>query len=269
MSITAFFSDNCRIFVLVILTGILGTIHNSPAQSFTIKPHVGYAQVSMADVNSSSRSRINALMDLTGNFVPYPDEFKGNYSGGIEISYHLENHYHLIFGTYYFRERNNLEYLSGTGSSSVQFQNNRTNELFEVHIGIKYFLRYQSWRRINFYFSGTAGFAFGWAESIFIYQDDVNSVNNKGEFSSNSITGYLSTGINLKLLTSIAIEPEIGYRFANLNQMDGRLSLSQNFNNDPNSLVDAVDPNYRTDASYDFSGFYANIGIIFSFSLFE
>jgi hypothetical protein len=208
-------------------------------------------------------------MDLTGNFVPYPDEFKGNYSGGIEISYHLENHYHLIFGTYYFRERNNLDYLSGTGSSLVQFQNNRTNELFEVNIGIKYFLRYQSWRRVNFYFSGTAGFAFGWAESIFIYQDEVNSVDNRGEFSSNSITGYLGAGMNLKLSTSIAIEPEIGYRFANLNQMDGKLALSQNFNNDPNLLIEAVDPNYRTDASYDFSGFYGNIGINFSFSLFE
>jgi len=218
-------------------------------------------------VNSASRSRIDALRALTSQNVPYPDGFSGNYSGGIQISYHLENNYYLIFGTYYFRETNNFGYFQPSGNNSVQFQNDRINELFEINLGIKYFLRYRSWSRINFYFSGTAGFAFGWAESIFIYLDGINSVDNKGDFSSSAITGYFSAGISFRISSTISLEPELGYRFANVNQMDGTLRLSQNFNNDPNLLVNATDNNYQTEANYDFSGFYLNLGVNFQLTI--
>jgi hypothetical protein len=223
----------------------------------------------MEQVNSASRSRIDALRALTNKYVPYPDKFNGSYSGGIQISYYLENNYHLVAGTYYFKESNTFGYRQGSGTNSLQFQNDRINELFEINLGIKYFLRYRSWSRVNFYFTGTAGFAFGWAESVFIYLDDVNSVDNKGDFSSSAITGYFCTGISFRISSVLSLEPELGYRFANLGQMDGTLRLAQNFNNDPNLLINTTDSNYRTEANYDFSGFYLNLGLNFQISILD
>ena len=40
-----------------------------------------------------------------------------------------------------------------------------------------------------------------------------------------------------------------------------------NFNNDPNLLVEATDNNYQTEANYDFSGFYLNLGVIFQLTI--
>lgn len=61
--------------------------------------------------------------------------------------------------------------------------------------------------------------------------------------------------------------PEVGYRLANLQQMTGVLEVHQNIPSDPNGQINARDDNYQTEANYDFSGFYINVGLSFHFEI--
>jgi len=237
------------------------------AQSFSIKPHMSYTTVQMNDVNSRNQARVEYLKEITGETVPQPDPFEGNFAWGIQIGYHLENNYFLTFATYYFTENHKLYYQDESQGYPVIFDNLQSIKLFDISFGIKYFFRYSSWKRFNFYIAGVVGFAIGWSEITFRYFDEINSVNNKGDFSSNALTGQLMTGLSIRFSPAISLEPEIGYRAANLSQMDGKRIISQNFPNMPDGQLERIDNQYQTEAIYDFSGFFANIGLQFMFNL--
>jgi hypothetical protein len=249
-----------KYLILIFLATIPGACRS---QSFSVKPYFGYAQVQMSEVNSDSRARVDNLILNAEQNLPYPDPFEGNYAWGIQIGYHLEDNYFLTVGTYYFKEPNNLNYQDISAGYPVQFTNERMIEYFEINFGMKYLFNYSSWKRFHFYLAGSGGFALGWSESVFKYSDDINTVDNKGDFSSNALIGLFSVGISLRLSSIISIEPEIGYRVANLSQMEGTLKVSQNFPNIPDGQIEGTDNNYRTESNYNYSGYFANIGINF------
>ncbi len=217
----------------------------------------------MGEVNTDNRTRIDNLKFNAEQNLPYPDPFEGNYAWGFSIGYHLEDNYFLTAGTYYFKEISNLNYQDISAGYPVLFINERMIEYFEINFGMKYLFNYSSWKRFHFYLAGSGGFALGWSESVFKYTDDINTVDNKGDFSSNALTGLFSAGISLRLASFISIEPEVGYRVANLSQLEGTLKVSQNFPNIPNGQIEGTDNNYRTESNYNYSGFIANIGINF------
>ena len=247
---------NC-IFICLIASQGIGF-----AQSFSIKPYVGYATVQMSEVNSGSQARIENLREVTGVTVPYPDPFEGNYAWGIQIGYHLEDNYFLTFGTYFYTENHDLQYRDDSQGYQVIFDNFRNIKLYEISFGMKYFFRYSSWKRFNFYVAGGIGFALGWSETTFRYSDETNLVDNKGDFSSNALTGQLMAGLSIRFSPIISLEPEIGYRAANLSQMEGTLRFSRDF---PNLLdrQEGTDHQYQTEENYNFSGFFVNLGLQF------
>jgi opacity protein-like surface antigen len=236
------------------------------AQSFSVKPYISYATVQMKEVNEGTEGRVESLRELTGVYVPTPDPFKGNYAWGIQIGYHLEDNYFLTFGTYFYRENRDFNYQDNSQGYLVLFDNNRSIRLFEASFGMKYFIRYSSWKRFNFYVGGGIGFALGWSETLFSYSDETNYVNNIGEFSSNALTGHLLAGLSIRFSPTISLEPEFGYRMANLSQMEGTLRFSQDF---PNALPqqEGVDNQFTTEENYNFSGFFVNLGLQFLINL--
>lgn len=236
------------------------------AQSFSIKPYVGYATVQMKEVNSGIQSRVESLIGLTGVTVPQPDPFKGNIAWGVQFGYHLEDNYFLTFGTYFYSEDRTLHYRDESLGYQVIFDNMRNIKLFEASFGMKYLFSYSSWKRFNFYVGGGIGFAIGWSETFFWYSDETNFVNNKGDFSSIALSGHILGGISIRLSPSISVEPEIGYRAANLAQMEGELRFSQNFPNFPGGQEEGVDNQFITEENYNFSGFFVNIGLQYAFS---
>jgi opacity protein-like surface antigen len=235
----------------------------SIAQSFSIKPYWGYATVQMKEVNAGTQSRLEELTRFTGETVPTPDPFKGSYAWGVQIGYHLEDNYFLTFGTYYYSEDRDLQYRDESKGYPILFDNIRNIKLFEISFGMKYFIRYSSWKRFNFYAGGSIGFAVGWSESSFRYSDQTNFVNNRGDFSSNALTGHFMGGLSIRFSPIISLEPEIGYRAANLSQMDGTLRFSQNFPGIPDSQ-EGTDNQFKTEENYNFSGFFVNVGLQFT-----
>lgn len=250
----------CIIFLLSLNT-------ESRAFSFSVKPYLGYATLEMTEVDENNRYGINSLSYLVSQPLPLPEPFGGNLMGGIQIDYHLENQYFIYIGSYYYRETSEVDYIDPLNNPGLRFSNTREIEFFEFSLGLKYYLRYSSWRRINVYLGGGAGFAFGGAHSDFLYQDGVNSVDNQGDFNASSLTAHFCAGIRFTLSPFFSIVPEAGYRLANLQQMDGVLEVHQNFPGEPNGQIDARDDNYRTEANYDFSGFYINLGLSFHFEI--
>jgi hypothetical protein len=254
-------------FFLTCTVCLLSLTSESGAFSFSVKPYVGYARLEMTEVDENNRYGITTLSYLVSHNLPFPEPFGGNLMGGIQIDYHLENQYFLYVGSYYYREKSEVDYVDPVNNPNLQFSNKRDIELFEFSLGLQYYLRYSSWRRINGYLGGGAGFAFGGAHSVFLYHDGVNSVDNQGDFNSTALTAHFCVGIRFKFSPFFSILPEAGYRLANLQQMTGVLEVHQNIPSEPNGQINTRDDDYQTEANYDFSGFYFNVGLSFHFEI--
>jgi len=252
-----------RNLIFILLIAIQGVTF---AQSFSIKPYAGYATVQMKEVNAGIEARVESLTGLTGVPVPQPDPFKGNLAWGIQFGYHLEDNYYLTLDTYFFSEDSKIHYRDESQGYQVIFDNMRNIKLFEASFGMKYLFNYSSWKRFNFYVGGGIGLAIGWSETFFWYSDETNFVNNKGDFSSIALAGHIMGGLTIRFSPTISLEPEIGYRAANLAQMEGELRFSQNFPNIPGGQSEGVDNQFQTEENYNFSGFFVNIGLQFAFS---
>lgn len=230
------------------------------SQSISIKPHFGYTTVHMSEVNQDMNSRVIELRDITGQPVSIPDPFRGDFAWGIQIQYDLGDTYFLNLNTYYFKEETSVnESLAGTNPSQFNFR--RRLDYFDISFGVKYFFNQSSWKRVTSYLGGGVGLGIGWAESNFDYADNINSVDNQSDFSSSALTAYFCAGLNFRISTQFSIVPEVGYRVANLGQMEGTLKIDQNFPNFPNGELELTDNNYLTEASYDFSGFFLSLGL--------
>lgn len=230
------------------------------AQFFSLKPNFGYTSVQMDAINNDNQLRIDQLSAITGNSLPKIKEFKGNYSWGIQGQYQLERNYFLNIHSNYYRESIKVEN-DKQGEIPYSFQNQHRIEYFEICLGINYFFDYSSWKIITTYIGAGGGFGIGWTEVYLEYNDGLNRVNNKGDFSSNSIVGYICAGLPIKFTSILSLVPEIGFRYANLGKMNGKLYISQNFSNFPDANLEVSDNNYTTEDVYDFSGFYGTIGI--------
>ena len=214
----------------------------------------------MSDVNNDNQLRINQLSNITGNSLPKLEKFRGNYSWGIQGQYQLEQNYFLVIHSNYYRESIKVEN-DKQGEIPFSFQNQHRIEYFEICLGINYFFDYSSWKIITTYFGAGVGFGSGWTEVYLEYNDGLNRVNNKGDFSSDSFVGYICAGFQIKFTSILSLVPEIGFRYANLGKMNGKLYISQNFSNLPNANLELSDNNYTTEDVYDFSGFYGTIGL--------
>lgn len=146
-------------FFLICTVLLFSLTSESGAFSFSIKPYLGYARLEMTEVDENNRYGINTLSYLVSHPLPLPESFGGNWMGGIQIDYHLENQYFLYVGSYYYREKSEVDYIDPVNNPGMQFSNKRDIELFEFSLGLQYYLGYSSWRRINVYL-GRSWFCF-------------------------------------------------------------------------------------------------------------
>lgn len=237
-------------------------------QSVKIKPYFGYSTIRMDEVNKDIKLKVDQLNEITGQSLLPPAKFNGNYAWGIQIQYHLGENYFLHLDTYYMKEKTSSVVNRGATQNRLNFDFKRQIEYFEASFGLKYYLGYSTWKRLNFYLGGGAGYGFGWTESIFRYDDSISEINNSAEFSSNSLTAYFLGGIDIRITPFLSILPEFGYRVANLKQMNGKLKIYQDFPGLPGGQIDATDHNYTTIEDYDFSGYFVSIGLGFILSAF-
>jgi hypothetical protein len=239
------------------------------SQSFSIEPVIGYTRVSMDAVNADIRYKVNKLSAQTGNTIMLPDPLEGNLFWGIQANYHMENNYFLNVGTSYYREVSDLTQGNAANMNTFYFHTRRENQLLKFNFGIRYYFNYNSWNRVNFYLGGGTGYALGWSDYRFEYGDGTNSINNTGNFSSGAITAYLSTGISLRFMPRFSLNPEVGYHYANLGQMTGRYQISQIFPKDPAAQLEGIYTDFITEEEYNFSGFFASIGLHLFFNILD
>ncbi len=246
-------------FVFIMSVFFLLNVSILNARSITLKPYFGYATVRMDDMNSDLKLRVNELAKLVQNNLPIPADFNGNYAWGAQIQYRLQDNNFIHLNTFYFKEKNSAEDLQRLGGGDYEYLFSRQIELFEIGFGLHYFFNYSSWKRVNTYLGAGAGLGFGWSESDVFYQDQQNNlVDNRGEFSSNALTAHIAAGANIRIFPAFFISGEVGYRFANLQNLTGTFKANQRL---PNGTINNTDDDFSTTAAYDFSGFYITIGI--------
>ncbi len=224
------------------------------AQTFYLKPFFGYKTVKMSEVNHEIKNAIRALQQETGNLLPFPKDFNGDFVWGIQGVYHWNDNYFLQVSTFYYQETISTSTNELTIIPDYYFGFKRKIELFEVNLGIQYFFNYNQWRRTNFYLSTGFGYAFGWTNSDFQYSEPGNvqekGLHNQGDFSSDALTAHLGAGLTVRLSSIILLTGEVGLHIANLGQMDGQIKSS-----------DGRNVPYTTNSRYDFSGFFAVAGL--------
>jgi len=232
-------------------------------QSFKVKPYLAYSQVGMDDVNRDITNRVAQLRNLVGQPLPIPNGLNGNYGWGIQAQYHLGENYFLNLNTYFFKEETESEYFQEGLPNSVNFLFKQQIEYIEASAGLKYYLGYNTWKRVNFYLGGGIGVGFGWADALTKYTDGTNKVDNSGQYSSTALIANFMGGAEIRITPYLSLFPEAGYRLANLQQMNGRISIDQDFPGIQNGRLEASDSNYTPEEIYDFSGFFVSIGIGF------
>ena len=233
------------------------------SQSFKVKPYLAYSGVRMDDVNRDIANRIGQLRNLVDQPLPNPEKFNGNYGWGIQGQYHLGENYFLHLDTYFYKEKIKSEYYQQLQPNSVNFLFERQIQYFEASFGLKYYLDYNTWKRLNFYLGGGVGIGFGWTDANTKYNDTINTINNSGQYSSTALVTYFLAGAEIRLSPYFSFFPEAGYRLANLRQMNGRVSIYQDFPGYPDSSLEATNVDDTLEQIYDFSGFFISIGIGF------
>jgi opacity protein-like surface antigen len=232
-------------------------------QSFKVKPYLAYSQVRMDDVNRDIANRVGQLRNIVDQPLLIPEKLNGNYGWGIQVQYHLGENYFLNLNTYFFQEETKSEYFQEGPPNTVNFLFKRQIEYIEASAGLKYYLGYNTWKRVNFYLGGGIGVGFGWTDALTKYTDGTNTVDNSGQYSSTALIANFMGGAEIRLTPYFSLFPEAGYRLANLQQMNGRISVNQDFPGIPNGRLEASDSNYTPEEIYDFSGFFISLGIGF------
>ena len=231
------------------------------AQTVSVQPYFGYSTVRMSEANNDMVVRVNQLRRFSQQFIPSPDPLNGNYTWGVGVTYRFEDDYFATVKTLYFSEKTGKDYRRTAVDYPLDFHFDRDIRFFDFTIGLQYFFNYSSWKRINYYLGAGAGLGLGWSRSNFTYQDNnpaINNIDSRGDFSGSAMTAHFALGLTLRVLPPVFLSAEGGYRFANLRQLEGQLKLSG-----------VLYPNYVTESSYDFSGFYITIGTGFILPIFE
>ncbi|MFZ0391227.1 MAG: hypothetical protein WAN36_12290 [Calditrichia bacterium] len=239
------------------------SIHTAGAQSISLKPYFGYATLRMNDVNESMQNRIGLLRQITQQPLPFPEELNGNTGWGIMAEYRWEDDYFLNVASFYLSDKTSADRLD---PGMLNYHFDRQVTYFEFSIGLHYFWNYSSWKRLNPYMGGAAGLGFGWTESTLQYSGYGNEVNDRSDFSSNNLTAYFCAGLHFRITTLFYLTTEAGYRHANMDQMEGKLQVYENLNNQLNAYTRN---NHITETYYDFSGFYLTGGLGFVIPLFR
>lgn len=233
--------------VIVIL--LLG-FHQIPAQRLYLKPYFGYSTVRMAEVNADMFNKIEAIYRETGNRLPVPDDFRGNYAWGFQMEYHVEDEYFAYLASYFYREPTEAIYSGYQQGRAIDYHYRRTIEYLEFTIGLHYFFSYSSWKRVNWYIGTAVGAGIGWNASTFYYSDSDQLIDNKGDFSTSAMVAYFSGGVTFHLTRGVYFFLEPGFRVAPLREMTGRLTTLQ-----------GVTDSFTTPEKYDFSGFFLMGGV--------
>lgn len=246
-----------RIRNLIVAVIFVGLAFPLRAQQTVIRPYVGYATVHMGEVNDDMRVKASTLSRETGHNLPAPDPFKGNYAWGVQAEYRIGDDYFANVTTYFFREKTAADYSAAKDLIPVEFRYSREIQYWEFTIGLHYYFSYSSWRRLNTYIGAGVGVGLGWSHSDFYYDESSLLIDNHGDFSSNAMTAYFCLGGTVRLTGPLSLSGEAGYRVANLREMSGTLRTRE---------ADYSD--FITQAKYDFSGFYAVLGLGYAISLF-
>ncbi|GAB4335818.1 MAG: hypothetical protein Kow0037_16290 [Calditrichia bacterium] len=230
-------------------------------QTVYLRPFWGQHRLSMDEPNEDMRYRINTLAFLNKVSLPVPQDLDKAAIYGLEALLKFDSDYFISVGTAYFKDETKLNYHSPSPANAIEYYFFRDIRYFELTTGIKYFPHYSSWRPINVYFGFQVGLGVGWSRSDFQYRDDnpdIDEIDSRGDFSTNGLIGVGNIGFNFRLTGWLMLNGEAGYRFANLGQLEGQLKT-----------INATINNYTTSSSYDFSGFYAAIGLYFLIPVFS
>jgi outer membrane receptor for ferrienterochelin and colicin len=231
------------------------------AQSFSVKPYVGYAQVKLTQVNQDNVLRTTQLSQTAQTSLPYPENFNGNYTIGIQFQYNVEQNNFITFNVHYYRESILSVSTNSDLDAGMIYRFEQTIKYFDFTLGFKYFFNYTSWKSVMFYFSVAGGYCFGNSKPDLSYSDGMNSVQNKGNFSKASLCANVSLGLSIKISRFVELVPEAGYRFENLDQLEGTIQIYQKFHETPEADLEYTSNDYITREKYNFSGFFVSMGL--------
>lgn len=229
------------------------------AQSLVIKPFYGYLLPRMSAVNDQISRQIGLWQELLGEPVPSPGKIDGNNVFGGQILYHFNDDYAVTLEMSRYQEKVVTDYFKPGAPATERFLYEREVKTYNLAVNLNYYFVYDEASRLNKYVGFGAGLLFAKANSVTlssIVSDpktgaSLPAVDTRGEYSGNSITAALAGGLELRLIGSVSLWGETGYRYAKVGQLDGRVRQ-----------IDAQEAAAFTSiASFDFSGFYFQAGL--------
>ncbi|MCI0696722.1 hypothetical protein L0337_32550 [candidate division KSB1 bacterium] len=228
------------------------------AQSLVIKPYYGYLLPRMSEVNDQIGRQIGLWRELLGEPVLSPGKIDGNNVFGAQVLHHFNDDYAVTLELSRYQEKIASDYFK-PASSSERFLFKREVETYNLAVNLNYYFGYDEASRLNKYFGFGVGLLFAKANSVTlssIVSDpkigaSLPAVDTRGEFSGNSITGALAGGLELRLVGSVSLWGEAGYRYAKIGQLDGTVRR----------IDDQQGAAFTTETSFDFSGFYFHAGL--------
>ncbi len=226
------------------------------AQSLVIKPYYGYLLPRMSEVNDQIGRQIGLWRELLGEQLLSPGKINGHHVFGGQVLHHFNDDYAVTLELSHYQEKIATDYFK-PASSSERFLFEREVETYNLAVDLNYYFGYDETSRLNKYVGFGVGLLFAKANSVTLSSIASNkgaplpTVDTSGEFSGNSITGALAGGLELRLIGSVSLWGEAGYRYAKIGQLDGTVRR----------LDDQQGAAFTTSTSFDFSGFYFHAGL--------
>ena len=228
------------------------------SQSFTIKPFYGYLRPQMTDVNRRIDTQMAAWRELLEEPLPVPGRISGQPVWGGEIQYHLNDDYFLGLNVSRYQDQATTDYRSPAPATPDRFLYTRDAEAIDVALHLDYYFDYDESSRLNKYFGLGIGVIFAQARSVtqstFELTDSkvtLPLIDTTGDFSGTAFTALISGGLALRLVEPFSLWSEVGYRYAKLGQLEGKV---RQINSQQNAA-------FTTNTSFDFSGFYLQAGL--------
>lgn len=232
------------------------------AQSLVIKPYYGYLLPRLSEVNDQIGRQIGVWRELLEEPIPSPGEIDGHYVFGAQVLHHFNDDYAVTLELSRYQEKAASDYFK-PATTAERFLFEREVETYNLAVNLNYYFGYDETSRLNKYVSFGTGLLFAKANSVTLSSiasdpkgASLPAVDTRGEFSGTSVTAALAGGLELRLLGSLAVWGEAGYRYAKMGELDGtvrRLDEQQS-----GVFITETSP---TEASFDFSGFYFHAGL--------
>jgi opacity protein-like surface antigen len=227
------------------------------AQNLVIKPYYGYLLPRLSEVNDQIDRQIGLWRELLGEPILSPGKINGHHVFGGQVLHHFNDDYAVTLELSRYQEKIATDYFKSGTSTPERFLFEREVETHNLAVNLNYYFGCDETSRLNKYIGFGVGLLFAKANSVTLSSIASNkgaplpAVDTSGEFSGNSITAALAGGLELRLIGSVSLWGEAGYRYAKIGELDGTVRR----------IDDQQAAAFTTNTSFDFSGFYFHAGL--------